>query len=128
LRDSIGVFRRNDVAGLIFAEPKGVRGNARWSFEHRANPRRHRHFSERDEEPAIGNIVGRGQQAVVDQTADEFAVAAFGGEVDRRRRALFPLADVAQIERLAEPAARFADQPTPPMVGVGKMARPFVSL
>ena len=76
-------------------------------------------------------------------------MAAFGGEVDRRRRALFAAANVAQIDRTTEPAAGLADQqdrlafalegerhglgelleePTPPIVGVGRMARPLVSL
>jgi hypothetical protein len=35
---------------------------------------------------------------------------ALGGEIDRRRRALLAAADVAQIERLAEPALGLADQ------------------
>ena len=87
--------------------------------------------------------------AVRDQRAHEIAVAPFGGEIDRRRRALLAAADFAQIERLAEPALRLADsriasparfererrdvvtssiRPTPPIAGVGRIALPLVSL
>ena len=45
-----------------------------------------------------------------DQRAHEIAVPALGGKIDRRRRALLALADLAQIERLAEPARGLADQ------------------
>ena len=87
---------------------------------------------------------------LVDQRAHEIAVAPLRDQIDRRRRALLAAADVAQIERLAEPALGLADQqdrlarglearcvadfvksssrPTPPMVGVGRIARPLVSL
>ena len=85
-------------------------GSARRRFQDGADAGRHRHFGERHQEPAIGNIVDRGDQAVADQLADEIAVAPLGGEIDRRRRALFAAADFAQIKRLAEPAARLADQ------------------
>ena len=51
-----------------------------------------------------------GHHAVADQAADEIAVAPFGSQVHRRRRALLAAADVAQIERLAEPTAGVADQ------------------
>ena len=99
--------------------------------------------------PAVGKIMRGGDAAVLDQLAHEIAIALLGREIDRRRRALFPAADVAQIERLAEPALRIADQqdrfafalegkladfvkssstPTPPIVGVGRIARPLVSL
>ena len=86
---------------------------------------------------------------IADERAHEVAMAALGGEIDRRWRALLQPAYVAQIDRLTEPAVRFADQqdrlpsdlnaividlvkssrtPTPPMVGVGRIARPLVSL
>ena len=60
--------------------------------------------------PPSEQIVHGGDAAGVDQPADEIAVAALGGEIDRRRRAFFAAADLAQIERLAEPALRLADQ------------------
>ena len=85
-----------------------------------------------------------------DQPAHEIAVLLFRGEIDRRGGAFFLAFDFAQIDRLAEMAFRFADQddgiafalegdgrhavsrlstsPTPPMVGVGKMPSPWVSL
>ena len=59
---------------------------------------------------AVGQIVHAVTMPVADQPADEVAVAALGGEIDRRRRALLAAADVAQIERLAEPAVGLADQ------------------
>ena len=49
-------------------------------------------------------------QAVADQRADEFAIPALGGEIDRRRCALLPPTDIAQVKRLAEPALGLADQ------------------
>ena len=89
-------------------------------------------------------------EPVADQAAHEIAVAAFGGEIDRRRRALLAAADVAQIDAIDRASRRFADQqdrlalalegerhrfreiveqmPTPPMVGVGRIALPLVSL
>ena len=42
--------------------------------------------------------------------ADEIAVTALGREVHRRRRARLPAADVAQIDRLAEPAFGLAHE------------------
>src|SRR5690242_16912300 len=45
-----------------------------------------------------------------DQPTHEIAMPALGGEIDRRRRALFPPADVAQIKRLAEPARSAAEK------------------
>ena len=91
----------------------------------------------------------RADDAVRIKRAHKIAVAAFVSEVDRRRRALLAAANVAQIDRLAEPACGLADQqdgfpsrlkasvadlvkssmrPTPPMVGVGRMPWPLVSL
>ena len=60
--------------------------------------------------PAVGNVVHGGDAARRDQRAHEIAVALLGREIDRRRRALLASADVAQIERLAEPACGLADQ------------------
>ena len=83
------------------------------------------------------------------QPGDELAVAALGGEIDRRRRPVLAPATHRSISRAAEPARRAADQqylvarrleadrggrvtsatsPTPPIAGVGNMPRPMVSL
>src|SRR5580700_12243369 len=79
-------------------------------FEHRTDVRDHRHFGERDEKTAVGDVVHRRDEAVADQRAHEFAMAALRRKIDRRRSALLAAANLAQIERLAEPAARVADQ------------------
>ena len=84
-----------------------------------------------------------------DERGDEFAVAALGGEIDRRRRALLAPAIVAsQAERPSQPGApptsstsspaalkasvavlaTSATRPTPPIAGVGGMPAPIVSL
>src|SRR5437867_71001 len=47
---------------------------------------------------------------LADQRADEIAVAPLALQVDRRRRPLLALADLAQIERLSEPAAGLANE------------------
>ena len=73
-------------------------------------PDGHRHLGERDEEPAVGNVVRGSNDALGDQRAHEIAVAALGSEIDRRRRSFLALADFAQIERLAEPAVGLADE------------------
>ncbi len=91
----------------------------------------------------------RGRGAGVDHAANHAAVAFLGRKINRGRRALFAAADVAQVDRLAEPAMGLADQkdrlafalkasvadlvksssrPTPPIEGVGRMPRPLVSL
>jgi hypothetical protein len=87
--------------------------------------------------------------AVADGGADEIAVAALGHQIDRWRRAFGTAEAIAHPGRLAEMAAVAADQddgvtgigaadaghvdqlsirPTPPMVGVGRIASPLVSL
>ena len=48
--------------------------------------------------------------ALGNQGTDEVAAAALGRKIDRRRRPLLALADLAQIKRLAEPARGFADE------------------
>ena len=75
-----------------------------------ADAGRHRHLGQRHQQPAVGQVVRRGDQAVGDQRAHHIAVLALLDQIDRRRRALLAAADVAQIERLAEPALRLADQ------------------
>ena len=49
-------------------------------------------------------------RALPNEAAHDIAIALLGGEIDRRRRALFPPADITQIQRLAEPALGAADQ------------------
>ena len=48
--------------------------------------------------------------AGADELAHEIAVALSRREIDRRRRAFLAAADLAQIDRLAEPALRRADE------------------
>ncbi len=52
----------------------------------------------------------RRRGAGVDHAAHHAAVAFLGREIDRRRRALFAAADVAEVDGLAEPAVSLADQ------------------
>ncbi len=73
-------------------------------------PRARRHFREADREPAIRQVVHGRDGPRADQPADEIAVAPLGLEIDRRRRALATSADVAEVERLPEPALRLADE------------------
>ena len=102
---------RDEIARLILAEPVGVGRNIRRrSIEPGPDPGGHRHFGERNQKAAVGKVVRRRRGAVEDQRADEIAVLALLGEIDRRRRALLAAADLAQIHRLAEPARRLADQ------------------
>ena len=54
-------------------------------FEHRTDVRDHRHFGERDEKTAVGDVVHRRDDFVADQRAHEFAVAA----LRRKFRTLF---------------------------------------
>ena len=54
-------------------------------FEHRTDVRDHRHFGERDEKTAVGDVVHRRDEAVADQRAHEFAVAT----LRRKFRTLF---------------------------------------
>ena len=108
LLGDVGV-NRDHVAPLVLAEPEGV-GCKRCAIELGADAGRHRHFGERDQEPAVGDIMHRGGDALDDQRADEIAGHALGRKIDRRRRALLALADFAQVERLAEPAIGLADE------------------
>ncbi len=51
-----------------------------------------------------------GDPARGDLGAHEIAVAALGGEIDRRRRPLLAAGELAQVERAAEMALGLADQ------------------
>ena len=55
-----------------------------------------RHFRDRHEQAAIGDVVNRADLARQDQLADEIAVALFELEVDRRRRTVLAAGDMAQ--------------------------------
>ncbi len=70
----------------------------------------HGHLGERDGKTAIREVVAGGQQALAGQRPDKLAMPALGGEVDGGRSALLPAADVAQIDRLAEPSLGLAQQ------------------
>ena len=108
-----------------------------------------RHFGDRHQQPAVGNIMHGVDPARLDQAAHEIAMLLFGGQIDRRRGAFFAAFDLAQIDGLAQMALGFADQddhialalegdgrhlgdifirPTPPIAGVGRMPSPLVSL
>ena len=110
LQVCIGVFRRDHVTRLILAEPECVAGNAGRCSSTAPIP----------DAIAISASATRSPPSEMSWTAvtkpsrirraDELAVAALGGEIDRRRRALLAAANVAQIKRLTEPASRFADQ------------------
>ena len=52
----------------------------------------------------------RGRHSFLDQCADQLAVAPLDGEIDGRWRTLLAPANLAQINRLAEPALRVAEQ------------------
>jgi len=69
--------------------------------------------------------VHRGRGAGMDHAAHHVAVAFFRREIDRRRRAFFAAADVAQINRLAEPAMGFADQQDDLALGLERQRRGF---
>src|SRR4029078_1304202 len=58
----------------------------------------------------VRQIVRSSRNSIQDQRADEIAVLALLDEIDRRRRTFFAAADVAQIDRLPQPALRLADQ------------------
>src|SRR5204863_9411492 len=97
------------VASLVFPEEGGRReGHA--IVEQRAAASGQRHFGQSDEQPAVGNVVDRRDQTGGDRLAHRFAMAALGGEVDRRRRAVFPAGELAEPERLAELPGAVAEQ------------------
>ena len=93
------------VAALVLAEEEGVQGRAtghagRTAADARP-PSPSRRARRRGRRPS-SRAPCRPPRA--DQVAHEIAVALLGLEIDGRRRALFAAADVAQIDRLAEPA------------------------
>ena len=71
---------------------------SRRGVDARADVARHRHLRECDEQAAVGDVMHRRQQAVVNHGTDEIAVFLFLDQIDRRRRAIFLAADVAQVE------------------------------
>ena len=76
----------DNIARLIFT--KGRKGIADF-LKHAATTASERHFSERNQQAAIGNIMHSVHLAVLNKAADEFCMRAFFGEIDRRRRAVF---------------------------------------
>ena len=60
-----------------------------------------RHFGDGNQNSAIGHVMRRSDQPLIDQLADEFAVTAFGVEVDCGRRPILAAMDFAQPYRLA---------------------------
>ena len=106
-------IERDDVAALVLAEEDGNRVRSGEAGDRRADARRHRHFGERDGEPAVGDIVHGGGDAAADQLAHEIADALLMRQIDRRRRAVGAAVDVAHIDRLREmraPGGRRADE------------------
>ena len=120
------------------------------SVERDAKASGKRHLGDRNQQPAVRDIVHGGDAARADQAAHEIAGAPLGSEIDRRRGAFVSSARKLLIERLAEMASLRPDEdqriavllqrrcvaisamsgmsPMPPMAGVGGMATPFVSL
>ena len=65
------------------------------------------------------------RSAGVDHAAHHTTVAFLRGEIDRRRRALFAAADLAQVNRLPEPAVGAADQQDRLVLGLERQRRGF---
>ena len=83
--------RANDVARLILAEEEtGSPRRRAGSATSRADISGHRHFGERDEQAAVGNIVHRVDAARFDQPAHEIAVASSRRRDRRAARRLLP--------------------------------------
>ncbi len=101
----------DDVARLVLAEPEGVRRRSRRGRSSSAPmPDAIAISASATSRPPSETSCTAVTTPSRDQRAHEIAVAPLGGEIDRRRRALLAPADVAQIERLAEPALGLADQ------------------
>ena len=75
-----------DVAALILAEEERVLEAVRLDVS--ADSARHRHLGQRDRKAAVREVMHGADPARPDEGEDEFAIAALGGKVDRRRRAL----------------------------------------
>ena len=71
---------------------------------------RQRHFSRRDGEAAVGEVMSGGDQALAMGGADEFARAALVLQIDLRRVAFLAAMKFGQPCGLAEMACGFADQ------------------
>ena len=103
----------NDIAALILAEPEAACGRqapAARARIARADAGGHRHLGERHQQAAVGHVVHGGDAGPRRSARARIRRCALGGQIDRRRRALLAAADLAQIERLAEPAVGLADQ------------------
>ncbi len=98
--------RGEHVAPLILAERPGEARRR----DLRADAAPKRHLRQRHGDAAVGDIVHGAHPARRDQSGDELAVAPFGGEIDRRRRAVLAAATDGGVGRAAEPAGRPADQ------------------
>ena len=105
------ILCRHHVARLILAEPEGVR---------RESSRGASSTAPMPEAIAISASATRRPPSETSCTAvtrpspisarTKSPLRALRGKIDRRRRALLAAANLAQIERLAEPAVRVADQ------------------
>ena len=145
----LGLERDDGPAGGLAEEE---RGRARGAVEgdRGADSALHRALGEGHGEPAVGDVVGRGEEALLGERGEQVDQALLGLEVDVRAGALVAPADDAQELRGAELVAGLAEdgdqiavprgtacrtclstssrRPTMPTVGVGGIARPSVSL
>src|SRR5688572_4013010 len=72
---------RDDVTRLVLAEPEGVSGGTnRRRLERRADAGGDGHFGDRNEQSAVGNVVGRGEKPFTNQRTNEIAGSLLGGE------------------------------------------------
>ena len=68
----IGLPHRDHIAGLVLAEPEGVRGRPPGRRgDLRPDPRGHRHLGERHQEAAVGEVVRGTHKAGPDQEIAE---------------------------------------------------------
>ena len=106
----------------------------------------HRHLGQRDESPTVRQSWQAAATSAGNHGHGRSRRCAFGGEIDRRRRARLAAFDLAQVSRRAEMTARVADQdtrvavrvsaidrgapsaisPTRRPTGVGRIARPLL--
>ena len=95
--------RRNaqDIARLVLTEPERVVRHviaAAVGNERNADIASQRHLRDRDQKPAVRDVVDGGDLSLPDQAADEIAGTPFFKQVDRRRRALQRARDDLLIE------------------------------